>query len=120
MLNKDNKVFVAKRIDNPKDFWQMPQGGVDKDERSLSNERMQIEQLHIDMEDERFILETSFEKNLKSLLSNQVHVNGIEKLSKNSKITQEILDATKLSKLKNVSVKDDAVLKQKRRREAAK
>ena len=26
--------------------------GVDKDERSLSNERMQIEQLHIDMEDE--------------------------------------------------------------------
>ena len=85
--------------------------GVDKDERSLSNERMQIEQLHIDMEDERFILETSFEKNLKSLLSNQVHVNGIEKLSKNSKITQEILDATKLSKLKNVSVKDDAVMK---------
>ena len=34
--------------------------GVDKDERSLSNERMQIEQLHIDMEDERFILESSF------------------------------------------------------------
>ena len=33
--------------------------GVDKDERSLSNERMQIEQLHIDMEDERFILELS-------------------------------------------------------------
>ena len=32
LLNKDNKVFVAKRIDNPKDFWQMPQGGVDRDE----------------------------------------------------------------------------------------
>jgi putative (di)nucleoside polyphosphate hydrolase len=29
LLNKDNKVFVAKRIDNPKNFWQMPQGGVD-------------------------------------------------------------------------------------------
>ena len=29
LLNKQNKVFVAKRIDNPKDFWQMPQGGVD-------------------------------------------------------------------------------------------
>ena len=29
LLNKDNKVFVAKRIDNPKKFWQMPQGGVD-------------------------------------------------------------------------------------------
>tara|TARA_B100001250_G_scaffold191564_1_gene164635 strand:- start:423 stop:899 length:477 start_codon:yes stop_codon:yes gene_type:complete len=32
VLNKKNKVFVAKRIDNPKNFWQMPQGGVDGDE----------------------------------------------------------------------------------------
>ena len=32
LLNKENKVFVAKRIDNPKNFWQMPQGGVDEDE----------------------------------------------------------------------------------------
>tara|TARA_B100001778_G_scaffold311455_1_gene294403 strand:+ start:203 stop:685 length:483 start_codon:yes stop_codon:yes gene_type:complete len=32
LLNNQNKVFVAKRIDNPKNYWQMPQGGVDKDE----------------------------------------------------------------------------------------
>ena len=32
VLNKNNKVFVAKRIDNPKNFWQMPQGGVDTGE----------------------------------------------------------------------------------------
>ena len=32
VLNKENKVFVAKRIDNQKNFWQMPQGGVDKGE----------------------------------------------------------------------------------------
>ena len=32
LLNNKNKVFVAKRIDNPKNFWQMPQGGVDKNE----------------------------------------------------------------------------------------
>jgi putative (di)nucleoside polyphosphate hydrolase len=36
ILNKDNKVFVAKRIDNPKNFWQMPQGGIDKDEDDLT------------------------------------------------------------------------------------
>ena len=24
VLNKENKVFVAKRIDNKKNFWQMP------------------------------------------------------------------------------------------------
>ncbi len=32
VLNSKNKVFVAKRIDNPKNFWQMPQGGKDENE----------------------------------------------------------------------------------------
>ena len=32
VLNKFNKIFVAKRLDNPKEFWQMPQGGVDNGE----------------------------------------------------------------------------------------
>ena len=32
VLNNQNKIFVAKRIDNPKNFWQMPQGGVDEGE----------------------------------------------------------------------------------------
>ena len=32
ILNSQNKVFVAKRIDNPKKFWQMPQSGVNKSE----------------------------------------------------------------------------------------
>ena len=32
VLNKENKIFVAKRIDNKKNSWQMPQGGVDKGE----------------------------------------------------------------------------------------
>ena len=36
VLNKNNKVFVAKRIDNQKNFWQMPQGGVDKGEDYLT------------------------------------------------------------------------------------
>ena len=36
VLNKKNKVFLAKRIDNPKNFWQMPQGGVDKGEEYYS------------------------------------------------------------------------------------
>tara|TARA_Y100000741_G_scaffold22314_1_gene16252 strand:- start:180 stop:653 length:474 start_codon:yes stop_codon:yes gene_type:complete len=32
VLNKKNQIFLAKRIDNPKNFWQMPHGGVDKGE----------------------------------------------------------------------------------------
>ena len=32
VLNNQNKVLVGKRIDNPVDLWQMPQGGVNKNE----------------------------------------------------------------------------------------
>ena len=44
VLNKDNKVFVAKRIDNPKNFWQMPQGGVDDGEDFLSAAYRELEE----------------------------------------------------------------------------
>ena len=33
LLNKKNNIFVGKRVDNPKKFWQMPQGGVDNNEK---------------------------------------------------------------------------------------
>ena len=36
VLNSDNKVFVGKRKDNPIDKWQMPQGGIDKNEDYLT------------------------------------------------------------------------------------
>ena len=36
IFNRENKVFVAKRKDNPIDKWQMPQGGVDEGENYLS------------------------------------------------------------------------------------
>ncbi len=32
VLNNDNKVFVGKRKDNPVNKWQMPQGGLNKNE----------------------------------------------------------------------------------------
>ena len=35
LLNSNNKVFVGKRIDNPVNFWQLPQGGIDKNENIL-------------------------------------------------------------------------------------
>ena len=44
LLNKENKVFVAKRIDNPKNFWQMPQGGVDDGEDYLSAALRELEE----------------------------------------------------------------------------
>tara|TARA_B110000196_G_C21085204_1_gene634598 strand:+ start:908 stop:1384 length:477 start_codon:yes stop_codon:yes gene_type:complete len=44
VLNKDNKIFVAKRIDNPKNFWQMPQGGVDTNENYLMAAYRELEE----------------------------------------------------------------------------
>ena len=44
VLNKYNKIFVAKRIDNPKNFWQMPQGGVDEGEDFLSAAYRELEE----------------------------------------------------------------------------
>ena len=44
VLNKDNKVFVAKRIDNPKSFWQMPQGGVEQGEDFLKAAYRELEE----------------------------------------------------------------------------
>ena len=43
VLNKNNKVFVAKRIDNPKNFWQMPQGGVNEGEGFLAAAYRELE-----------------------------------------------------------------------------
>ena len=44
VLNKENKVFVAKRIDNQKNFWQMPQGGVNKGEDYLDAAYRELEE----------------------------------------------------------------------------
>ena len=85
--------------------------GVDKDERSLSNERLQIEQLHMDMEDERFILESSFEKSLKELLMNQTSQTALDGISKGAKLDDNKLENIKLSQLKKIVIKDDKVMK---------
>jgi len=44
LLNKKNKIFVAKRIDNPKNYWQMPQGGLDTNEDYLSAALRELEE----------------------------------------------------------------------------
>ena len=44
VVNKVNKIFVAKRIDNPKNFWQMPQGGVDEGENFLEAAYRELEE----------------------------------------------------------------------------
>ena len=44
LLNHENKVFVGKRIDNPENSWQMPQGGVDQNENFLQAAKRELEE----------------------------------------------------------------------------
>jgi len=44
LLNHENKILVGKRIDNPKNFWQMPQGGVDENENFLQAAKRELEE----------------------------------------------------------------------------
>ena len=60
LLNNNNEVFVGKRIDNPKNFWQMPQGGIDEGEdyyeaalRELKEETSVISVEHVKEIDEK-------------------------------------------------------------------
>jgi len=44
VLNRENKIFVGKRVDNPIDKWQMPQGGVDKGENFISAMKRELKE----------------------------------------------------------------------------
>ncbi len=44
LLNREGKAFVAARIDNPADAWQMPQGGMDEGEEPWATALREIEE----------------------------------------------------------------------------
>jgi putative (di)nucleoside polyphosphate hydrolase len=44
LLNRDGKVFVGARIDNPDDAWQMPQGGIDEGEDPWATALRELEE----------------------------------------------------------------------------
>ena len=63
------------------------------------------------MEDERFILESSFKENLKSLLNNQKFLNGKIKLKKNEKLSDDVLEKISLNDLKSITISDSVMKK---------
>ena len=65
VLNNNNKVFVAKRIDNPQNFWQMPQGGVDQGEDFLAA-------AYRELEEETSIKKVKLIKEIEGLISYQL------------------------------------------------
>ena len=44
LLNRDNQVWVGRRIDNTDEAWQMPQGGIDKGEEPWATALRELEE----------------------------------------------------------------------------
>jgi putative (di)nucleoside polyphosphate hydrolase len=44
LLNREGKVWVGARIDNPDDAWQMPQGGIDEGEDPWATALRELEE----------------------------------------------------------------------------
>ena len=68
VLNKNNEIFVAQRIYNPKNFWQMPQGGVNEGEDYLAA-------AYRELEEETSIKEVELIKELDGLMAYELPKN---------------------------------------------
>ena len=44
LLNEEGKIFAGQRFDKDKAAWQMPQGGIDKDEKSIDALKRELEE----------------------------------------------------------------------------
>ncbi|HAD87281.1 MAG TPA: DNA-directed RNA polymerase subunit beta, partial [Rhodospirillaceae bacterium] len=85
--------------------------GVDKDERALAIERAEIERLAKDRDDERRILERSFEARLKALLVNRKAAGGPKGLKSGTKLTDNVLSQYTVGQLAQIVIENDKIMK---------
>ena len=86
--------------------------GVDKDERALAIERMEIESLAKDRDDEKAILDRSFNDRLKSLIMGRKIVSGPKGIESGGKITEEVLASVSPAQWKQISVANDKIMEE--------
>ena len=85
--------------------------GVEKDERALAIERAEIERLAKDRDDERAILERSFNGRLKALLINRKAVSGPKGLAAGTRLNEEVLSRYTTGQCAQIVVVNDKVMK---------
>ncbi len=85
--------------------------GVDKDERALAIERSEIDRLAKDRDDERAILERSFQARLSALLLGRKVASGPKGLKAGTKITEEVLEDYTTGQCAQIVVETDKVMK---------
>jgi len=84
--------------------------GVDKDERALAIERAEIERLAKDRDDERAILERSFNSRLKALILNKKIVSGPKGMATGGKVTEDLLRNCTGGQAAQIVVANDKVM----------
>jgi DNA-directed RNA polymerase subunit beta len=84
--------------------------GVDKDERALAIERAEIEHLAKDRDDERAILERSFNTRLKEMLLGKKASGGPKGLKSGATLTDELLAEYTPGQWRQITVDDAAIM----------
>ena len=84
--------------------------GVEKDERALAIEQEEISTLAKDRDDETAIIRRNFEARLKDMLIGQTVVDAPRGITKNSKITAEVLEKFPSAQWRKIAVKDEDVM----------
>ncbi|MGE3336081.1 MAG: DNA-directed RNA polymerase subunit beta [Rhodospirillaceae bacterium] len=84
--------------------------GVDKDERALAIERAEIESLAKDRDDEKAILERSFNEQIKTQLMGRKTVSGPKGFKAGGKVTDELLAEYTPGQWRQITVANDKVM----------
>lgn len=86
--------------------------GIDKDSRALEIEKEEIDAIKKDFDDQFRIITESIMSRVHTLLLGKTADGGAEEITKNTEITQAILDATPNEKLFKVRLSNDVDVKQ--------
>jgi len=84
--------------------------GVDKDERTIAIERVEIDRLSKDKDDEKNILENNYKQNLVSLFKNKTSNVNLDSISKDNKISDADLENKNIEFLEQISVNDESTM----------
>jgi DNA-directed RNA polymerase subunit beta len=84
--------------------------GVDKDERTIAIERVEIDRLSKDKDDEKNILENNYKQNLVSLFRNKTSSVNVGSISKDNKISDSDLENKNIDFLEQIFVNDEATM----------
>jgi DNA-directed RNA polymerase subunit beta len=86
--------------------------GIEKDERSIAIERLEIEKMAQDRDDELAILEKSFYQRLQEKLLGHIIVKAPKGIDKGSKIDLSLLGIIPQAQWKNIAIEDEKVAKE--------